>query len=83
METFEDLERLVATIDIGGEFLEYARRNGVVPGKGEWKESREIVELQLCGLIGRYTVLDDNAFYPYILRLDNVIDKVKEVRNEY
>ena len=83
VETFEDLERLVATIDIGGEFLEYARRNGVVPGKGEWKESREIVELQLCGLIGRYTVLDDNAFYPYILRLDNVIDKVKEVRNEY
>lgn len=83
VETFEDLERLVATIDIGGEFLEYARRNGVVPGKGEWKESREIVELQLCGLIGRYTVLDDNAFYPYILRLDNVIDKVKEVRYEY
>lgn len=83
VETFEDLERLVATIDIGGEFLEYARRNGVVPGKEEWKESREIVELQLCGLIGRYTVLDDNAFYPYILRLDNVIDKVKEVRNEY
>lgn len=83
VETFEDLERLVATIDVGGEFLEYARRNGVVPGKGEWKESREIVELQLCGLMGRYTVLDDNAFYPYILRLDNVIDKVKEVRNEY
>ena len=83
VETFEDLERLVATIDVGGEFLEYARRNGVVPGKGEWKESREIVELQLCGLIRRYTVLDDNAFYPYILRLDNVIDKVKEVRNEY
>ena len=83
VETFEDLERLVATIDIGGEFLEYASRNGVVPGKGEWKESREIVELQLCGLMGRYTVLDDNAFYPYILRLDNVIDKVKEVRNEY
>ncbi|MBR1949453.1 MAG: PDZ domain-containing protein [Bacteroidales bacterium] len=83
VETFEDLERLVATIDIGGEFLEYARRNGAVPGKGEWEESREIVELQLCGLIGRYTVLDDNAFYPYILRLDNVIDKVKEVRNEY
>ena len=83
VETFEDLERLVATIDIGGEFLEYASRNGVVPGKGEWKESREIVELQLCGLIGRYTVLDDNAFYPYILRLDNVIDKVKEVRYEY
>ncbi len=82
VETFDDLEKLVATIDIGGEFLEYARINGVVPQKGEWEESGKIVELQLCGLMGRYTVLDDNAFYPYILRLDNVVDKVKEVRKE-
>lgn len=82
VETFEDLEKLVATIDVGGEFLEYARKNGVVPARGEWNESRDIVVLQLCGLMGRYTVLDDNAFYPYILRIDNVIDKVKEVRKE-
>ena len=82
VETFEDMERLVASIDIEGGFLEYARKNGVVPAKGEWKESKEIVVLQLCGLLGRYTVLDDNAFYAYILRIDNVIDKVKEIRKE-
>lgn len=82
VETFDDLERLVATIDIGAQFLDYARENGVVPGKGEWKESGNIVVVQLCGLMGRYTVLDDNAFYPYILRIDNVIDKIKEVRKD-
>jgi hypothetical protein len=49
---------------------------------GEWNESKEIVLLQLSGLLGRYTVLDDNAFYQYILRMDNVVDMVKQLRKE-
>ena len=82
VESFEDLEKLIATIDMEGGFLAYARKNGVVPKAGEWKESKDIVVQQLCGLFGRYTVLDDNAFYPYILKLDNVVDKVKELEKE-
>ena len=82
VETFEDMEKLVASIDIEGGFLEYARKNGVVPHRGEWKESKDIIVLQLCGLLGRYTVLDDNAFYAYILRIDNVVEKVKQIRKE-
>ncbi len=78
--TFDDMEKLVSSIDIEGGFLAYARKNGVKPAKGEWEESKEIVVLQLCGLLGRYTVLDDNAFYPYILRIDNVMDKVKQIK---
>ena len=79
VKTFGDMEKLAASIDFEGGFLSYARKNGVVPAKGEWNESKDIVILQLSGLLGRYTVLDDNAFYPYILRIDNVIDKVKEL----
>lgn len=82
VHSFEDLENFVATVDVGGEFLAYARKNGIVPARGEWEESKDIVVLQLCGLMGRYTVLDDNGFYPYILRIDNVMDKVKEIRKE-
>ncbi len=82
VKDFESLEKLIATIDLEGGFLEYARQNGVVPRKGEWNESKEVVLLQLSGLFGRYTVLDDNAFYPYILRIDNVVDKVKEIRKK-
>lgn len=82
VETFEDLERLVSRIDIAGGFLKYARENGVVPKAGEWDESKDVIILQLKGLFGRYTVLDDNAFYPYILQVDNVIDKVKELVKE-
>lgn len=81
VKSFGDLEALVDRIDVGGEFLEYARMNGIVPKRGEWDESKGIVIPQLCGLMGRYTVLDDNAFYPYILEIDNVVDKVKEIRN--
>jgi hypothetical protein len=69
VETFEDMEKLVASIDLEGGFLAFARKNGVVPARGEWNESKEIVLLQLSGLLGRYTVLDDNAFYAYILRI--------------
>ena len=82
VETFEDMEKLVASIDMEGGFLSYARKNGVVPARGEWNESKEIVLLQLSGLLGRYTVLDDNAFYQYILRMDNVVDMVKQLRKE-
>ena len=82
VQTLEDLEKLIATIDIEGGFLSYARKNGAVPKGNEWNESKNIIVQQLCGLFGRYTVLDDNAFYPYILKLDNVVDKIKELEKE-
>ena len=82
VESFEDLEKLIASIDMEGGFLAFARQNGVVPKGNDWNESKEVILLQLCGLFGRYTILDDNAFYPYILRIDNVVDKVKELEKE-
>lgn len=81
VKDFAGLEELIASIDIEGGFLAYAKSNGIVPKKGEWEESRDVIIQQLCGLFGRYSVLDDNAFYPYILRIDNVMDKVKEMYN--
>lgn len=82
VQDFGDLERLIATIELEKGFLAFARQNGVVPKGKEWEESKEVILQQLCGLFGRYTVLDDNAFYPYILRIDNVVDKVKELEKE-
>ena len=79
VKTFEDLEKLLASIDLEKGFLSYARQNGVVPKRGEWESSKEIVLQQLRGLFGRFTVLDDNAFYPYILKIDNVMEKIKEL----
>ena len=82
VKDFDGLEKLISEVDLEGGFLEFARKNGVVPKRGEWEESKEVIIQQLCGLFGRFTVLDDNAFYPYILRIDNVVEKVKELEKE-
>lgn len=82
VKDFTALERLVSTIDMENGFLEYAKSNGIVPKGNEWEESKDVIILQLCGLFGRYSVLDDNAFYPYILRIDNVVEKVKGLYEE-
>ena len=82
VKEFDDLEKLIASIDLEKGFLEFAGKNGVVPKGNEWDESKDVILLQLCGLLGRYTVLDDNAFYSYIIKVDNVMDKVKELEKE-
>ncbi len=79
VKTFEEYDKLIGQTDIESGFLSYARANGVVPGKGEWQISRDVIIMQLKALVGRYTVLEDYAFYPYILKIDNVIDKVNEI----
>lgn len=76
VETFEDLEKLISTIDLKNGFLEYAKKSGVVPKKGEWDTSGEIILIQLKGLFGRYSKLDDMAFYPYMLQIDNVVKSI-------
>lgn len=81
VKTLQDLDALISSLDISGGFLAYAKENGVVPKGNEWEESADVIVLQLSGLLGRYTVLDDVAFYTYLLKIDNVIDKVKEIRN--
>lgn len=82
VKTFEQLEQLMASINIDAGFLAYAKQNGIVPGKGEWERSKEVVVTQIKGLFGRYSVLDDDAFYPYILRVDNVIQKVHQLNKK-
>jgi len=78
VKSFEDLEQLTRSIDIESGFLAFAKENGIVPKGDEWQKSKEFIVTQMKGLFGRYTSLDDEAFYPYINRLDNVIERVIE-----
>ena len=83
IEDFQRLDAWLDQIDLAGQFISYAERvDGIRIKKGEWDESKEVIIQQLCGLFGRFSVLDDNAFYPYLLKVDNVIDKVKELEKE-
>lgn len=82
VKTFSQLEKLISTIDFESGFLAFARENGVVPKNGEWEKSKDVLLLQIKGLFGRYSVLDDNAFYPYILKVDNVIKQIEKINNK-
>ncbi len=77
VRTFPQLERLISAIDIEKGFLTFAKENNIVPKAGEWEKSGDMLTLQIKGLFGRYSVLDDNAFYPYILKIDNFIKAIE------
>ncbi len=79
VKSMEQLEQLIDRIDFEDGFLKYAAKNGVVPKRGEWEKSREFIVTQLKGLFGRYSILDDDAFYPYILRVDNVVERIMAI----
>ena len=80
--TIEELNALYDSIDLAAEFLKYARANGVTEPQEEWQISKEIIINQIEGLVGRYTKLDDEAFYTYVLRSDNVMQRVLQCREE-
>lgn len=76
--SMEDLRELLGRIDIGSGFRNYAAANGVpLPDVAEWRKSEEIIVTQIKGLFGRYSKLDDIAFYSYLLQIDNAIDAIK------
>ena len=76
--SMEDLRELLGRIDIGRGFRNYAAANGVpLPDAAEWRKSEEIIVTQIKGLFGRYSKLDDIAFYSYLLQIDNAIDAIK------
>ncbi len=76
IKSFDQLDKLISTIDFENGFLDFARQNGIVPKGNDWVKSKEFLVTQMKGLFGRYSVLDDKAFYPYILRVDNVIETI-------
>lgn len=68
-----ELERLLDSMDLESGFLSYLSRQGVEVDPGQWRISGDITLTQLRALVGRYSPLDDNAFYPLIAPIDNVI----------
>ena len=79
--TIEGLEELYRKEDIGRQFQLFAASEGVRALPGEWEQSGSIIVLQIKGLIGRYSSMKDDAFYPYVLKTDSLAEKVKELEN--
>ena len=68
------LERYLDGIDLKREFIAFTTSQGVVPTPEEWTISGETLLVQIRALIGRHTPMNDDAFYPIYLRIDNVVE---------
>lgn len=74
IDDFEQLEKYLESIDLGAQFLDYAAKvDGIKPAKGEWDESKPYMMPHILALVGRYSKLDDEAFYRFYLPIDDTI----------
>ena len=73
IKSMADLNKFFSGVNFEQKFLSFAKTNGIVPAKEEWDESRELINNHIRAFVGRYTPLDDNAFYPILLELDNMV----------
>lgn len=70
----KSLNRLFDSIDMESAFLQYLAENGLAVDNRQWKISRDVVLTQLRALTGRYSPLEDLAFYPIVADIDNVVE---------
>lgn len=76
---FEALEKYLEEISLESQFLDYAARvDGIRPSAGEWEESRSYMMPQINALVGRYSKLDQEAFYRFYMPIDETIKAALE-----
>lgn len=74
IDDFNRLETYLQSLDLERQFLDYASRiDGFKPAKGEWEESRSYMMPQINALVGRYSKLDQEAFYRFYLPIDDIL----------
>ncbi len=73
---FEILDIYLDRIDIAGQFLTFAAEvDGIKPKKGEWEATAPYMLPQLKALVGRFSKLDNEAFYRFYLPIDDTIQQ--------
>ena len=74
IDDFNELELYLDRLDLGSQFLEYASRvDGIRPKEGEWEESEPYLMPQIKALVGRFSKLEDEAFYRFYIPIDDTI----------
>ena len=73
IRTMDQLNTLLDSMHLENSFKKYLVSKGVDVKQDEWQKSSSILMVQIRALIGRYSYLDDNAFYPILAEIDNVI----------
>ena len=71
---FRELSDYLDGLHLDRQFLDFAEKtDGIVPRPGEWAETEAYMMPQLKALVGRYSKLDDEAFYRFYLDIDDTI----------
>ncbi|OFY40403.1 MAG: hypothetical protein A2X18_03615 [Bacteroidetes bacterium GWF2_40_14] len=73
IKDIKSLNNFFATVNFEQRFLKYAEINKLVPKNDEWARCKDIIITQIKALVGRYSPLDDLAFYPIMAEIDNVM----------
>lgn len=72
IDDFNRLDKWMSDVGIEQQFLNYAAATeNLRPVAGEWDETRWYMLPQIKALVGRYSKLQDEAFYRFYLPIDN------------
>ena len=75
IDDFGRLQTWLSSVDLAGQFRSYAASKGVTATETEWKETLPYLMPQVNALVGRYSKLDDEAFYKLYLDIDDTVKK--------
>lgn len=72
IDDFVRLEKWMNDVDVEQQFLNYAAKvENLKPAAGEWEKTKWYMMPQVKALVGRYSKLQDEAFYRFYLPIDN------------
>ena len=81
VKSLEELDVLFEESDLMGDFLRYAKQNGVTPSDKDLESSKEIIITQIKAYIGRNALSDESGYYYNIYPIDDVMQRsVKELK---
>lgn len=72
IDDFKRLDKWMSEVGVEQQFLNYAASTeNLRPSAGEWQETKSYMLPQVKALVGRYSKLQDEAFYRFFLPIDN------------
>jgi carboxyl-terminal processing protease len=74
IDDFSRLSTWLDSIDLESQFVKYAADvDGIKPTDKEWEQTKSYMMPQIKALVGRYSKLDEEAFYRFYLPVDDAI----------
>lgn len=73
IDDFDELKNVLDGMSLDRKFLSFVSRDGIVPSDSEWKKTEPYIMPQFYALVGRFSKLEDEAFYRFYMEIDDTI----------